>query len=299
MKTSIFLSSIILTGFLFASVNIVAQCTADAGPDKIVCSDLNGVIPIQIGGDPTATGGTPPYTYIWETNKNITIGGTTYTYYASAFLNDTTISNPTIIWGNFDSLIFRVTVHDINSNICIDSVLVRFSFFCFTLEDKRRTIHQGDSVQLYSSVFCGISPLSFHWEPDYNLSDPNTPNPWAKPDTSTSYVNFVTDSAGCQVMDGDAFEVYVIPVSVNRQNKINNFISINPNPLICQSIIQLTCGLKNIELQFFNINGQLEKAIIPDRKQFILSKSDLKSGIFFYRLLQNGIQIANGKLIVE
>ena len=299
MKTFILLTIFVISGFLLTPVNIVAQCIADAGPDTVVCSDLNGTIPLKIGGYPTASGGTPPYTYIWETNKVVTIGGTTYTIFASTFLNDTTISNPTIMWGNFDSLIFHVTIHDANGIKCTDSVLVRFSFFYSTLEDKRRTILQGDSVQLYSNVFGGIPPLSYQWEPVYKLSDPSIPSPWAKPDTSTSYLNFVTDFAGCRVTDMDAFEVSVIPVSVINQEHVNNLISINPNPVIDQSTIQLNCDLQNIEFQIFNTNGKIVKSIKPDRKRFILSKGEFNTGIYFYRLFQNGIQLVGGKFIIQ
>lgn len=47
---------------LFAEKTGFSQCTANAGPDQVVCQGGNGV---TLGGSPTATGGTAPYTYSW------------------------------------------------------------------------------------------------------------------------------------------------------------------------------------------------------------------------------------------
>jgi hypothetical protein len=97
----------------------------------------------------------------------------------------------------------------------------------------------------------------------------------------------------------DAFEVYVIPIGFSNPEKMDDPISINPNPLVSQSIIQFMVPIKNIELQFFNSIGQKVKAIIPTNKQFTISKIDFKDGIYLYRVIQDGLLISTGKLIVK
>jgi hypothetical protein len=300
MKTSVFFKSAIVIVSLFCAVSAGAQCTADAGPDVVVCSELlGGVIPTTIGGNPTATGGIPPYTYKWEAYYVYVIGTHTYYFFASDYLDDTTLANPAIIHGNYDSLVFHVTVTDANSNVCTDQVQARYSNFGATLEDKRRDINRGDSVQLYSGLFGNLQPLSYHWEPNYRLSDPNSPHPWAKPDTSTSYINTATDAGGCQATDMDAFEVYVIPEGTTSHVKNANVITIHPNPLTVQSAVHLAVPIRNTEIQFYNILGRKEKVIIPAGSSFSISKTDFKEGMYIYRVLQQGMQIAVGKLIVE
>ena len=49
------------------NVNL-STLAANAGPDRAMTPDLS---PLQIGGFPTASGGTTPYTYLWSPNTNI------------------------------------------------------------------------------------------------------------------------------------------------------------------------------------------------------------------------------------
>ena len=64
----------------------------------------------------------------------------------------------------------------------------------------------GDSVQLYSTG--GIGGASFTWSPTHGLSDPNSANPLASPDTTTTYTVVVAEG-GCS--DTLSVQLSVIP----------------------------------------------------------------------------------------
>jgi hypothetical protein len=83
---------------------------------------------------------------------------------ASDFLDDTTSANPTVI-SSGENLIFKLTVIDSKSNICTDSVNVRFSIFGTHLGTCNYVIQHGDSVFLsnFHNVLGGISPVNYLW----------------------------------------------------------------------------------------------------------------------------------------
>ena len=120
--------------FLFFT-DICAQIVADAGKDTAFCSDIpNSIV---IGGNPTASGGVPPYKYTW------------YGYYqyggkkilASSILEDTTVANPVLIEGPvFDSVVLYVHVADLNDNSHIDSIRLRRSSYIYCLGECREEI---------------------------------------------------------------------------------------------------------------------------------------------------------------
>ncbi|MFH1320610.1 MAG: hypothetical protein ABII90_08155 [Bacteroidota bacterium] len=277
------------------------QCIANAGNDKVVCISFTGMDTIQIGSNPTATGGIPPYTYTWETTYTIGI----YILTASDFLDDTTTANPKIInpaiIDNADKLTFYLTIFDSIGNTCVDSVNVQVSQFCQTAEDKSRTINQGDTVQLYPGIGCGIPPITYQWTPNYNLSDPNVSNPYTSPDTTTYYIVTIIDSAGCQESDQDIFQVYVIPVGINKKSKEERRIKITPNPFINSTIIEFENkkGEKYILILYKSI-GQVVKRIdnIVTGK-IIIARDNLISGLYFFQLYNDTEIVGHGKLIAE
>ena len=76
---------------------------ANAGPDKMVCADS----PVEIGGSPTASGGTGPFTYAWA---------------PSTGLSDATVSNPAAAITSTTT--YTVTVTDANGCTNNDSVVL-------------------------------------------------------------------------------------------------------------------------------------------------------------------------------
>jgi len=88
-------------------VTIYDGPTASAGPDQTIISGGS----VQIGGSPTASDGTPPYTYFWEPDN-----GT---------LSDTSAANPTASPDNATT--YTVTVTDENGCTDSDSMTVEIT----------------------------------------------------------------------------------------------------------------------------------------------------------------------------
>ncbi len=269
--------------------NLQAQCIADAGQDTTICVD-NGVGAVFFGGSQTVIGGTPPYTYKWETSY--TTGSNTY--YASTFLNDTTLSNPQLTNFAQDSLMFYLTVTDSLGNNCRDSVVIRFCQFVMTLEDKRAYINQGDTVQLYHSVVSNCSPLQIQWFPNYNISNANIETPIVWPDTTTFYSAIITDSNDCIAID--LFKVFVSPVSVHEFSR-DNIFQIVPNP---------TSGVFNIifnetsikQVRIMNSVGQIIFEAQSQENKLKVDLTSFPSGIYFLSSLKNDNSVVI-KLIKE
>lgn len=229
-----------------------AQLTANAGNDTIVCEYDT----LQLGNFPSAYGGSPPYTYAWETSY--TIGANTF--YASTFLNDTTISNPLLIThlSNLETLTFKLTITDSLLNVAIDSITITFSQFFSLLVDNFITINQGDSVQLTHTTYGGIPPLTFTWFPNYHLSDSTDEYPWANPDTTTYYNCILVDAAGCQTINSDVYEVYVNPVYM-EDYEINTKINIFPIPSKSELTMEYINGFSNnLSIEIYDTNGKIE-----------------------------------------
>ena len=84
------------------------ECIADAGPDKSICFACGGgSSSVVIGGSPTASGGTEPYTYSWTPTTG---------------LDDPTIANPTATLSGGRT--YTVTVTDDANGTCSDSMTV-------------------------------------------------------------------------------------------------------------------------------------------------------------------------------
>ena len=238
-----------ITGLLllFGVLNSHGQLVVDAGPDTILCDE--NVIGYVLGGSPTAQGGSPPYSYTWSCEYVHRTG----IYYASSFLNDTTLENPEIDSG-FDTLVFRLEVTDDNGVSSTDSVTLIHSSYLYCLGDCMEYINEGDSVRLYHCVMGGIQPLSFSWEPQESLSDPTISGPWAKPSITTRYVLTIIDSAGCSTTS--SCKVNVLPASNNQRLIGDHCVRIHPNPT--SGMVTIEVGAKSPRMVTISgINGQI------------------------------------------
>lgn len=293
MKKLILISTVLF----LTQINFVnGQCIADAGPDVIICGDWYGMDSVQLGGNPTAIGGTPPYTYIWETTWQVG----TWIYTASDFLDDTTSANPTVI-SSGENLIFKLTVIDSKSNICTDSVNVRFSIFGTHLGTCNYVIQHGDSVFLsnFHNVLGGISPVNYLWRPNHGLSDSTSLSFWAKPDSSVAYYLTATDSAGCSATGAPVYFVTVKPVSINDQ-EIGQLVNLYPNPSTDQITICFNVKKPEIKIiEFYNNKGQVIHRLRTNEETIKLNTTVLSKGLNFYKIYTSEELLGHGKFIVK
>ena len=164
---------------------ILAQSpTAFAGPDYTLCPD--GSITAVLGASTVATGGTPPYFYIWTP----TLG-----------LNNPNLSNPTT--SVTTQTTYTLTVRDVNDSIGTDVVTVFISnIMNYTAgKDTSFCLSKASNIVLGNPINSGAVGATFTWSPIYGLNNPNSPNPIANPSVTTTYSLFVTKD-GCTANTG-------------------------------------------------------------------------------------------------
>ena len=158
---------------------------ADAGfGNDTLCSGGT----ILLGGAPTATNGTAPYSYSWS---------------PSTGLNNTTSANPTAtITAN---AIYIVTVTDANGCQNIDSVFIAYSPSGPFAEAGfgNNTLCTGGTILLGGTPTGtgGVSPYTYSWIPVTGLNSAVISNPTATITSTGTYIVIVTDAAGCQNID--------------------------------------------------------------------------------------------------
>ena len=88
--------------------------------------------------------------------------------------------------------------------------------------------------------------------------------------------------------------------SVDSQNT-TNILTISPNPFKSSATIVLTdqSDLKNYTLKIYNVMGKEVLSTIVASQVTTLRTSDLKSGIYFYKVTDNAKTVQSGKLISQ
>lgn len=274
MKTICTFLLVVLSNFSFS------QCFVDLGPAIASCPNDTARLGINL----VTSGFTAPLTYTWEAHKTWQIGSNTYNFYASDFIDDTTIANPKITSQEEGFIRFKLTVADANGLSCSDSVEVHYSQFVFTLALPMDVfINEGDSVWLsgWQNIAGTVPPFTYLWYPTHGLTDSTSLAFWAKPDTTTLYRLIVTDSLGCSEMGPGSYRVHVNPLNVD-ENLAAQF-SVYPNPTKGKMRIKNTSGLQIEKVSLVDLSGRTVLKI-TDFKSDELDISLLKSGAYIAQL---------------
>ena len=275
MKIVLFLSSVLIQSALIAQTPL----TANAGSDQVICSTMdNGIDAHFIGGQPSATGGVPPYTYSWSFSYSPP--WTSNTSYASDFFNDTSLAHPTLTWMDIsnwpDIPPFVLTVTDAAGNTSIDSTQILMSSFVAILPEYYYFINQGDSFHMSfgPDVGGGTGSLTWLWRPNHGLIDSINATFWAKPDTSINYYVTATDSVGC-VQKGGSSLVQVVVYPLGIEEGISGMkVKIYPNPASSYLQIETVNGVVNNNIRF-TLYDMLGKEVLSTLIQTELQQIDV------------------------
>ncbi len=180
-----------------ANITIKVKPQVDAGADRILCAGHS----TTIGGGPTGTEVTSPFTVDWK------VGATTIS----------TLPNPSVSPTSTTSYILTIT----NSNGCNtkDTVVVKV--------DPALNINAGRDTILsigYTSltlggsptVSGGTSPYAYSWLPYDHLSSGTAANPTTSYQFTNSYSLSVVDSVGCTALDD--IIIGVQPPAINKSS---------------------------------------------------------------------------------
>jgi hypothetical protein len=182
------------SNIVFVEGSITPAPLVDAGPVIFVCPG----VPVQIGGSPTVTGGTPPYTINWDFGQ---------------LLNDSTIANP--IATSNQNTIFTVEVRDANE--CYNLAQMTLRVVSADAGSDTLTYCSGQSVRIGTPSVAG-SNASFNWAPSSGLSCTDCPRPIASPLTNTWYyltkTVYLPGGDSCQTFDSVFVAVGDAPTNV-------------------------------------------------------------------------------------
>ena len=189
------------------NLNVADLPSVDAGADQTICLGES----TTIGGSPTASGGSPPYSYSWS---------------PSGSLSSSTVPNPTA--SPASATCYTVTVTD--GNLCqnTDEVCVTVNPLPNIDAGPDQSICSGACAQLLAN-----NGVSYVWDSDLTLSCTNCGDPEACPSVTTDYYVTGMDANGCENRDTVRVTVGAsITVTVNP-----------PNPGICPGdSVQLTAS---------------------------------------------------------
>lgn len=289
------MKNFLLFALCLAISPLFSQFTVDAGEYKTACKSMSGVVPIVLGGNPSAQGGVPPYTYSWHAHHEQVIGSNTVNYYASHFLDDTTAANPTL--NNFPPdvpVIFTLTVTDDAGNVDSSFVDIRVSIFYINLGSIHYNVLIGDSVfhDFGHNIGGGILPYQeVIWRPNEGLVDSTLMNGfWIKPTSSQNYYLTLTDAAGCTISGGTYIYVNAGYADLETHEISANYIFPNPT-----SSYFTVSNLEQINaIQIFDTQGKL----MATAKQLPMNIEHFPPGVYFVHLeIMDGTKLRTVKIV--
>ncbi len=179
--------SIIISVFLFSAAANSTVLTVNAGANDTICPGTS----VTLGGTPTATGGTAPYTYLWTPSNNI---------------SSTTVSNP--IANPTAPTWYYLTVTDSTGATKKDSVFVDLDPIWAYNAGQDTSICIGSTVQIGGAANSFAGGVTYLWTPSTALDNPNAPRPICSSTVTITYSVTIT-SPNCPSKS------YSVTVTVN------------------------------------------------------------------------------------
>lgn len=265
-----------------------SQLTVNAGLDTLFCGHTSDRI---IGGFPTASGGTPPYTYSWSTREE----SSPFVLHASDILDDTTLANPRLneLPSDIKQLWFRLAVRDASGLESFDSVFVRWSQWVAVTANCFQLLSPGDSYTLFlggHSNFGG--QLNVQWTPPDYLSNSNVANPVATPPISYSWAATYTDSVGCP----GGWSCEVVVGSVGLEEFKQPYHNVFPNPSQGFITVEVADDFVRGRLELINSDGRLAYSQDLIEKSTYIANLDIPMGHYSLILISNSGKKSQSKL---
>lgn len=259
------LSFTIFLSVFVASISM-AQFSCNAGPDKTICPN----VATALGGAPTITGGSAPYTITWE---------------PATGLSSATTQNPNAT--GIQTVTYTLTVKDNRDSIAKDSVTITVYSLAMSAGDDI-TIDEGTSVTLHASP---VDPaLTYSWtataaSANSTINYGTSASPDVFPKDTTTYILTIKDTHGCTYVDHVI--VYVTP-----SDNLIFYNSITPNSDGNNDVWEIG----NIEkfpkckLKIFNRYGQAVYSVTGYKNDWNgrYLGQELPAGTYFYVLDTNG-----------
>jgi gliding motility-associated-like protein len=152
--------------------------------------------------DPGVTSGCDPFTVVF---LNRSLGGEDYFW---DFGEGTTTDQPDSITVEYPGPgVYDVSLTATDINTCVRESVARGKISVF---DFDFSIMESDSICANDEIELRASGgVTYRWSPVESLSNPNIPNPIARPDTTTQYNVFVVDANDCDFED--SLVITVVP----------------------------------------------------------------------------------------
>lgn len=187
-----------------------------------------------------------------------------------------------LILNDLASGTYAVTVTDGNGCTFTQEFTIA-QFDAFTAEID--LIMDGDMPVLQTSTTGGIGDFTYQW------SDGSTDAFVANPEAGLYEVE-ITDVYGCVATAS-------ILITGIEENRINSGVVVYPNPMNDLAEIRMTDVAS--QLIVYDTQGNLVRDIniAKGSKTVFLDLKDQQTGIYFFKLLNEGLTISNGKVIVQ
>lgn len=188
------------------ALTVIASPVANAGSAQTVCKGVT----VNLGGSPSASGGTAPYKYKWTLYEG---------------LNNDSIANPTAN-PNYTTT-YVLTVVDNNKCYGTSSAVITVRPDLAVFAGKDTTILKRDTMLLggYPTASYGTPPYTYSWSPNTALNSTTIANPKASPSSNTTYIVTVNDAGGC----GSKKDTVVVAVDPNPK------VFAGPDVKICRN----------------------------------------------------------------